>query len=308
MLYGDHTVYDSREVALSQGFPEQSKGVLPMRFGLFVAGRACLVLALATIAAGPGGGRVAEAAWFVPHRAVYDLSLAKSRNNGGMVRAAGKLEFEWADVCSGWTVSQRTRVRMATSEGRSFDFGWSLNAFESRDGRRYRFFIRRINPDGSDEDLRGEARFPAPGTRGVAVFNAPESRHVTLAKGTLFPTAHSLALMEAAAKGELPMWRTMFEGSGDDGRFGVNAVLREALAEDAPKGFESPLLRDQESWRLRLAYFGMDDAVSEPEHEQTLRLYANGIVDEMLLDYGSFALRADLSLLEALPPLDCKGR
>ncbi len=206
-----------------------------MRFGLFLAGRAWLVLALAAIAAGPGGGRMAEAAGFVPHRAVYDLSLAKSRSGGAMARAAGKLEFEWADVCTGWTVSQRTRVRMATSEGRAFDFGWSLNALESRDGRRYRFFIRRINPDGSDEELRGEARIDEPGKPGVAVFNAPESRKLKLAKGTLFPTAHSLVLIEAAANGELPLWRTVFDGSGDDGRFGVNAALTETLAADAPK-------------------------------------------------------------------------
>ncbi len=278
-----------------------------MRFGLFVAGRAWLVLALGAIAAGPGDGRAAEAAGFVPHRAVYDLSLAKSRSGGAMARAAGKLEFEWADVCTGWTVSQRTRVRMATSEGRTFDFGWSLNALESRDGRRYRFFIRRINPDGSDEELRGEARIDEPGKPGVAVFNAPESRKLKLAKGTLFPTAHSLVLMAAAAKGELPLWRTVFDGSGDDGRFGVNAALTEALAADAPKGFESPLLRDQKSWRLRLAYFGMDETVSEPEHEQGLRLYANGIVDEMLLDYGDFVLRAELGVLEALPELECEA-
>ncbi|MCH8154562.1 MAG: DUF1849 family protein [Proteobacteria bacterium] len=277
-----------------------------MRFGLFVAARACLVVALAAIAAGPGG-RAAEAAGFVPHRAVYNLSLAKTRSGGAMAQAAGKLEVEWANVCTGWTVSQRTRVRMATSEGRAFDFGWSLNALESRDGRRYRFFIRRINPDGSDQEVRGEARFDEAGKPGVAVFNAPESRKLRLAKGTLFPTAHSLVLMEAAAKGELPLWRIVFDGSGDDGRFGVNAALTETLAADAPKGFESPLLRDQRSWRLRLAYFGMDETVSEPEHEQGLRLYANGIVDEMVLDYGDFVLRAELGVLEALPEIECKA-
>jgi len=277
-----------------------------MRFAFLPSGCVCLIVVLAALAAGPGGGRAAEAAGFQSHRAVYDLSLAKSRNNGAMVRAEGKLEFEWADACTGWTVSQRTRVRMATSGGRPFEFGWSLNALESRDGRNYRFFIRRINPDGSDEAVRGEARFPAPGTRGVAVFNKPESRKLPLAKGTLFPTAHSLELMDAAATGGLPLWRTVFDGSGDDGLFGVNAALTETLAADADKSFESPLLRDQASWRLRLAYFGMDETVSEPEHEQALRLYANGIVDEMLLDYGDFVLRADLTLLEALPPLDCK--
>jgi hypothetical protein len=278
-----------------------------MRFAFSPSGCVCLIVAFAALAAGPGGWRTAEAAGFQAHRAVYDLSLAKSRNNGAMTRAEGKLEFEWANACTGWTVSQRTRVRMATSGGQPFEFGWSLNALESLDGRTYRFFIRRINPDGSDEAVRGEARFPAPGARGVAVFNKPESRKLPLAKGTLFPTAHSLELMDAAASGGLPLWRTVFDGSGDDGLFGVNAALTETLTADAPKSFESALLRDQASWRLRLAYFGMDETVSEPEHEQALRLYANGIVDEMLLDYGDFVLRADLTLLEALPPLDCKA-
>jgi hypothetical protein len=277
-----------------------------MGYGWKIAGRACLIVVLGALAAGPGGARAADAVGFLPHRAVYDLSLAKSRNNGAMIRAMGKLEFEWADACTGWTVSQRTRVRMATSKGQSFEFGWSLNALESQDGRRYRFFIRRINPDGTEEEVRGEARLDAPGERGVAVFNAPVSRKLRLAKGTLFPTAHSLLLMEAAGKGELPLWRDVFDGSGDDGAFGVNAALIETLAPDAPKKFDSPLLRSQASWRLRLAYFGMDETVSEPEHEQGLRLYANGIVDEMLLDYGDFVLRADLQVLEALPEFDCK--
>jgi hypothetical protein len=230
------------------------EGALRMRFGRFMAGRACVIAVLATLTVGPGGSSAANAAGFLPHRAVYDLSLAKSSSSSvvAMVRAEGKLEFEWADVCTGWTISQRTRVRMVTSEGRTIEFGWSLNALESRDGQHYRFFIHRVNADGSDEELRGAARFPAPGQRGTAVFDAPESRKVTLAKDTLFPTAHSLALMEAAATGALPLWRTVFDGSGDDGRFGVNAALTETLAADARKSFESPLLRDQKSWRLRL--------------------------------------------------------
>ncbi len=267
-----------------------------------------LGLLAAVLVAGAGPWRPAQAApGFLPHRAVYDLSLAKSRSNGSVVQAHGKLEFEWADICSGWTVSQRTRVQMLTTAGQTFDFGWSLNALETRDGRRYRFFIRRFNADRTTEEVRGEARLPEPGARGLAVFAKPEARKVRLPKGTLFPTAHSLLLIEAAAKGELPLWRTVFDGSGDDGRFGVNAALTRALPAEAPNRFDSPLLHGQASWRLRLAYFGMDESVAEPEHEQALRLYANGVVDEMLLDYGDFVLRADLGVLEALPELECEA-
>ncbi|MCH9014024.1 MAG: DUF1849 family protein, partial [Proteobacteria bacterium] len=260
------------------------------------------------LVSGVGAPGAAEAAaGFLSHRAVYDLSLAKSRTNGSVTGASGRLEFEWADVCTGWTISQRTRVRMTTAEGQVFDFGWTLNALEGRDGRSYRFFIRRLNIDGSSEELRGKARLGEAGEGGVAAFSAPEPRELPLPKGTLFPTAHSLLLMEAARNGELPLWVTVFDGSGDTGLFGINAALSETLPAEAPSRFDSPLLRGQASWRLHLAYFGMDETVAEPEHEQALRLYANGVVDEMLLDYGDFVLRADLGTLEALPEIECKA-
>ncbi len=278
-----------------------------MTFALRAVRPITLGLIAAVLVAGAGPWRAAEAATgFLPHRAVYDLSLAKSRSNGSVTGAEGKLEFEWADVCTGWTVSQRTRVRMTTVEGQVFDFGWTLNALEGRDGRSYRFFIRRLNIDGSSEELRGKARLGDVGEAGVAVFSAPEARELPLPKGTLYPTAHSLLLIEADRNGELPLWVTVFDGSGDTGLFGINAALSEVLPSDAPTRFESALLSGQESWRLHLAYFGMDETVAPPEHEQTLRLFANGVVDEMLLDYGDFVLEADLAVLEALPDPGCK--
>ncbi|MFQ5772917.1 MAG: EipB family protein [Kiloniellaceae bacterium] len=241
-----------------------------------------------------------------PHRAVYQLSLAKAAGGGNSVtQAHGKLEFQWADVCTGWAVSQRTRVQMVSAEGRVIDFGWTLSAFEAKDGLRYRFFIRRLNAGATSEELRGEARLRGPGAGGLATYSEPEPREVVLPKGTLFPTAHSLVLMDAAERGEMPLWRSVFDGSGDEGLFGVNAALSQSLPADRELRFDSPLLRGQRSWRLHLAFFGTDETVAEPEHEQALRLFANGVVDELVLDYGDFALRADLEFLEALPPPGC---
>ncbi|MEE8506715.1 MAG: DUF1849 family protein [Kiloniellales bacterium] len=265
---------------------------------------ALIVLAVAGTLAGPAPAGAAPA--FAPHRAVYELTLGQTRANGTMSQARGTLEFEWADVCTGWTVSQRTQVRMATTEGQVIDFGWTLSALEAKDGLGYRFFIRRFNADGSTENLRGEARLRGPGQGGLATFSSPEGREIALPKGTLFPTAHSLLLMRAAGEGDMPLWRTVFDGSGDEGLFGVNAAVSQTIAPDDAVGIDSPLIRGQKSWRLHLAYFGMDETVSEPQHEQNLRLFANGVVDELLLDYGDFALVARLQSLDALPELECK--
>ena len=264
-------------------------------------------LSAAILAAGIMSWAPASAATtFTPHRAVYELSLGKSRANGSISRAQGKLEFEWADVCTGWTVSQRTLVQLISNEGQVIDFGWTLNALESKDGTYYRFFIRRLNTGVMSENQRGEANLKAVGQGGTATYSEPEAKEVRLPKGTLFPTAHSLLLMDAAENGEFPLWRQVFDGSGEDGGlYGISAAFSGALPLDEEGGLKSPLLKGLKSWRLHLAYFGEDETVSVPEHEQIFRIYANGVVDEMLLDYGDFTLRADLKTLDVLPAPQC---
>ena len=87
------------------------------------AGLAVLILSpLAEAAAAPV---------IAPHRAVYDLSLVKAADSGRISQAHGKLEFEWADACTSWTVSQRIHVRLIATGGQVIEFGWSLSALEA---------------------------------------------------------------------------------------------------------------------------------------------------------------------------------
>lgn len=244
------------------------------------------------------------AAVIVPHKAVYDLTLARSRTGASVVQAGGTLEFEWGDACKGWTVSQRTRVRMSSPEGQVVNFGWSLESHEAKDGSRYSFFIKRIAAGGERETVRGEANMRDPDKPGIARFTAPENSEVELPAGTLFPAIHTVELIEAAQRGEALFLRTVFDGSGDEGLFQISATITHGPSKDSAPGFDSPLLRGEESWRIGLAFFGLDPTETVPEHEQSLRLYANGVVDELMLDYGEFALAGSLRSLEALPS-DC---
>ena len=56
---------------------------------------------------------------------------------------------------------------------------------------------------------------------------------------------------------------------------------------------------------MRLAYFDAEGQGAEPEHEQSQRIYANGVVDELRFEYPDFALNASLERLEELPRPDC---
>lgn len=272
--------------------------------GLTVLGCGLVFLAFPLLL---GGQAVRAEADLVEHRAVYALSLAKTEaGSTAVTNARGKLDFEWSDVCDGWAVRQRTRIFVTHADGSQVDFGWSLNAWESRDGLTYRFFIRRLFGTGEEETVRGEARLDGPGLGGTATFTEPEERTVTLPKGTLFTSRHNFVIIEAAENDALPDWRTVFDGTGDDGGYyGVNVALAKALPAGAPTNLDLPMLADQQSWRVVMAYFDpMDEGVA-PSHEQRLRVFANGVVDELVLDYGDFSLDAELVDLEPLPAPDC---
>ncbi len=261
-----------------------------------------LCAAVAMLAQIPDAGAGA----FVPHKAVYGLKLAKEQRGPGPVNSAnGKLEFEWKDVCDGWSVRQRTHIIVTHADGSEVAFGWTLNAWESKDGLNYRFFIRRLYGSGQVEEVRGSAKLEGPGQGGEAVFSQPEDRSMVLPKGTIFPTQHSLAVLSSIEAKDLPLWRVVFDGSGEEGLFGINAALAHSMPSQSKTSIDDPLLTEQPSWRLLVAYFGMDEEASEPQYEQEMRLFGNGIVDELLLDYGDFTLDASLVDVEALPPAGC---
>ena len=239
-----------------------------------------------------------------PHRAVYALELAGSRSNSTVIQADGRLEFEWEDACEGWTVTQRAKIEVGHSDGGVYDFGWSYSAWEAKDETAYRFFIRRLFGGEAEEEVKGRASL-TPKDGGLATFELPEEREVALPRGTLFPSRHTIEVLEALQGGNMPLWREVFDGSGDEGIYGVSAAEVQELAPGDARGFSSPLLADQTSWFVQLAFFGMDETEALPEQEQGMRLYANGIADQMTFDYGDFSVSARLKELEALPPSGC---
>lgn len=252
----------------------------------------------------PAAGPATAGEGLLPHRAVYALSLGSMRSSSPVVEAAGRFEFEWEDVCDGWAVSQKFRIALLYEDGISVSFGWSLSSWEAKDGSRYRFFIRRFDGSGQTESVRGQAELGPDGS-GRAVYRLPEEREVELPAGTMFPTGHTMHVLAQAEAQSAPIWTLVFDGSGDVGLFGVSAALSRRLGPEAPTQLANALIEGVPSWRVNLAFFGAGAESVEPDQEQGLRLFANGVVDEMQLDYGDFVLDADLTGLTRLPDPDC---
>jgi hypothetical protein len=248
----------------------------------------------------------AKAVDIAPHRALYTMTLGAAKSNSGIVAARGTMVYEWGETCDGWTIEQRYRLRMQYSETGEVEISSNYVTWEAKDGLRYRFNERKLRNGEVDEEIRGEARLEGPGQAGYAEFSRPSRPRVELAPGTIFPTQHTIDLIERAAAGEQFVARKVFDGAGEENSVvEITAVIgnaQEPAAESAP--VKSPLLR-RPSWRVRLAFFPAGSTSERPDYELGMRLKDNGVSQEMVLDYGDFAIKARLDELEALPKPNC---
>jgi hypothetical protein len=266
-----------------------------------------LIATCLVVAAGAAG-----AVDIAPHRAVYTMTLGAAKQSSGVVAARGSMAFEWGETCDAWTVEQRYKLSMHYAEDADVELVSNFVTWEAKDGEHYRFFERKLKNGELDEEVRGEAMLDGAGKGGKVEFTKPNPSTMELAPGVVFPTAHTILLLDRAAAGEAFVARKMFDGSSDENAVDVTAVIgapmtAEAGAADEP--VKSPLLA-RPSWRMRLAFFPADGGKGDknddkPDYELGMRLLDNGVSREMVLDYGDFAIKATLDKIEALPKPNC---
>jgi len=237
----------------------------------------------------------AMAAGVSPHTARYAIALASVSGSNNVAGASGEMNLDWTDVCDGWATELDLRVQLFNPEGEEMRFGTAATSWESKDGRRYRFFVRERATFAPSRDLKGTAVL-GESLSGEARFTQPEAVTVSLPKGTLFPTAHSLAVLDAAKAGGVFFFAPIFDGSEDS----EDALLVSSASIVGPFEEQEPRLAALDGlkyYKISLAFFEASDQGELPTHEVQLRLYENGVVDRQLFDYGDFVLSGDLTQL-----------
>src|SRR5205823_2119061 len=227
--------------------------------------------------------------------------------DSGVVDARGTMQYEWGESCDGWTIEQRYRLRMRYGETPDADIVSSFVTWESKDGLRYRFNQKQSRNREVDQDIRGEARLDAPDGGGVAEFIKPKPQTLKLDPGVLFPSAHTILLIDKAKEGENFISRQVFDGATDENAVQISAAIGTKITGDATTPVQSPLLQ-RPGWRVRLAFFPADNSVEKPDYELGMLLLDNGVSRDMLIDYGEYAIRAKLDEIEPLTKPNCRSQ
>jgi EipB-like len=255
------------------------------------------LLAALLIAPSAGGAAALE-----PHVAAYRLSLAGQPEMANpFVEVRGGLVIEWRRACDGWLSRQRLAFIGTLQEGGDLGHDVRFSSWEALDGSRMRYSYRSYDEQQLQEEFRGEARIEAP-DRGVASFTEPSLRQVELPADTIFPTLHMQQVLNSALAGEQFVSHQVFDGAGFDSLTQITSVIGQPRMIELSAGQHDERGR---AWPVSMAYYDLHTPSDTPKFEAEFLLGEDGVIRDVVLDYGDFRLDAALEKLELIELPDC---
>ena len=275
-----------------------------------------LHLAVAAPVVTGAAGAAAQAAplpdIIVPHRAVYEIGLARTDEGSGVTTANGRMVFEiTGSACQGYNMRQRMVVNIGDEEGNLGRLDFRITTFESGSGDLYSFDSQTTLNREVVEAVEGEAR--RVGSAVEVKLKQPSEKVVQLDGDTLFPSQHLQTILDAARANENFVSADIYEGAGSgEASDAASAAIGRALL----TGSQGPLQAGVRHWPISVGYFGgvgSEEANAEfgeelPSYQMKFILYENGVTNNLVMDYGNYALSGSLQQIEPLEAPDCASR
>lgn len=241
-----------------------------------------------------------------PHRAIYNVSLADNSARNEIVGADGKMFYRIAAGCDGWNVENRTVLRLAQESGSSSESVWTFASWEARNGEDFQFAARYEQDGELVERLFGHAKLEGDRRSGQATFSRPADEVVPLPPGTLFPTEHVRMLIQSAHDGQRFVAKPVFDGASLDNPYLVNAIIAPLEEKEAAALQEKTNLGASPAWRVDMAFFPMrEENNALPEFEISVHYRDDGVADQIIQTFSTFALKVELEEFESLARPDC---
>jgi hypothetical protein len=258
-----------------------------MRMRQLVA-RAVLLLAFASsnLAAGP-----ALAVDLAAHRALYTLTLGSSKD-GDVSAATGKMAYEVIDACDGWAVRQRLDMTITNRDGQDIEMVSDYTTWESKDGLKLRFRMKQTTDSAVTSDVAGDASLDSPGGPGTVHYTVPSESTKPLPAGTLFPMAHTAAILAAAEHGKRALFIPLFDGTTPDGAQDSSVAV---VRWNPPGETKWADLSKLANGRVHVAFFDRTAGTQQPDYEVSMRYWENGVADELAMDFGDFVMNGKLA-------------
>jgi hypothetical protein len=274
--------------------------------GAFLAGSLCF------LASAPA--RAQDTSGLIAHRAIYDLSLARTRGNSQIVGVRGRILYDFSgSVCDGYSLIFRQYSELDSSEGKRSTSDLRSTTWEGGDAKSFKFSSQNFVDDSLVGTVDGSAQHDAKKTE--VDLGKPERRNLELGPNVVFPTEHMVRAITAARAGKTILSFPVYDGSeSGDKVFNTLTVIGREIAPDGKQPDDAaahvPELADVPRWPVTISYFSANkdpnSGEQTPDYAISFELYANGISRALSLDYNDFVVSGKLTSLEIKKPKPCK--
>jgi len=267
---------------------------------------------LAGLQMGPAGA-AGEAILLVPHRAVYEMSLAVARGGTGVTAVSGRMVYELTgSACEGYTQNMRFVTQMVNQGGTAMITDLRSTSWEEGNGKRFRFNSSQYRDEKATEVTAGDAARANTADDVKVELSKPAKKDLSLSSRVYFPVQHSIALLAAARVGKTMFRADLYDGSekGEKVYDTVSIIGSRQPPGSIPRlqAVKSADQLDQQSaWPVSIAYFepGSDKKDAVPVYELSFLFFENGVSRKLYIDYGEFAIQGEIKEIVFHPPSKC---
>jgi hypothetical protein len=243
----------------------------------------------------------------VSHRAVYELTLAKSVGSKSPTAAHGRIAFDFTgSACDGYVQNFRQLTELQPAEGPTRVSDMHSATYEDADGRNFDFTMQTSIDSGASESVDGKAWKSATGHL-LVNLNKPTHGKFELDSRVVFPTEHLKRILAAVEAGENLLEVRVYDGSETGEKvYETTTYIGHPIADPAvEKAAHIPELDNIRRWPVSISYFEGGKKDDAPSYILSFDLYENGISRALRLDYGDFVLAGEMSSLELLNEPAC---
>ena len=278
-----------------------------------------LLLTVAVAAAGSGwaAGQASAAAGggVLPHQALYELNLVKSRGSASIDSARGRILYNFTgSACEGYTSDFRQVSELNSGEGKVTLSDLRSTSWEDAEGKSYRFKIDARMNDADSSPVDGVAE--RTGDHITVKLKQPEAKSFTLDGSTVFPTEQIRRIIAAAREGKSLLELTVYDGS-DNGEKVYNTLTVIGQPIPGDKTISSPdpsttndQMKSLTRWPVTVSYYDRDakakDGEQTPVYAMSFELFENGVSRALVLDYNDFVISGALGKFDVKDAKPCK--
>jgi hypothetical protein len=255
------------------------------------------ILAVAFMSCGPADA--AAGVSFLPHQALYELSLVKSRGSTTINSARGRIVYNFSgSACEGYTSDFRQVSELDAGEGKVTLSDLRSTSWEDANGKSYRFKIDARMNDGDSKPVDGIAE--RTGDHITVKLKQPEAKTFTIDGAVVFPTEQIRHIIEAAREGKSLLELTVYDGSENGEKiYNTLTVIGKPIPGDRAIGEPDPSTTSDQMktltrWPVTVSYFDRDARAKEgeetPIYAMSFELYENGVSRSLVLDYNEFVI------------------